>query len=122
MASSIRRASARWSRSLPDSTFRCASVPAGGVANGHLALALSSTLLTSPFTERLVMTVPSSDAYRVIVREVAPSQWEWEILRDNRPLALRLREGLFNSERTAMTAGTAALREFLKFLDPQPVS
>ena len=68
------------------------------------------------------MTVPSSDAYRVVVCEVAPSQWEWEILRDNRPLALRLREGLFNSERTAMTAGTAALREFLKFLDPQPVS
>ena len=48
------------------------------------------------------MTVPPRDAYRVTVREAAPSQWEWEILRDGRPLELRLREGLFNSERAAM--------------------
>jgi hypothetical protein len=67
------------------------------------------------------MTIPSRDAYRVTVREVAPNQWEWEILRDDRPLEIRLREGLFNSERAAMTAGTAALREFLKFLDAEPV-
>jgi hypothetical protein len=67
------------------------------------------------------MIVPTREAYRVIVREVAPSQWEWEILRDDRPLEIRLREGLFNSERAAMTAGTAALREFLKFLDAEPV-
>jgi hypothetical protein len=67
------------------------------------------------------MTVPSPDAYSVIVREVAPNQWEWEILRDARPLEIRLREGLFSSERAAMRAGTAALREFLKFLDPEPV-
>jgi hypothetical protein len=67
------------------------------------------------------MTVPPRDAYRVTVREAAPSQWEWEILRDGRPLELRLREGLFNSERAAIAAGTAALHEFLKFLDSEPV-
>jgi len=67
------------------------------------------------------MTVQPRDAYRVTVREAAPSQWEWEILRDGRPLELRLREGLFNSERAAIAAGTAALHEFLKFLDSEPV-
>lgn len=67
------------------------------------------------------MTVPPRDAYRVIVREVAPRGWEWEILRYDRSLEIRLREGLFNSERAAMAAGIAALREFLKFLDAEPV-
>jgi len=67
------------------------------------------------------MTVPPRDAYRVTVCEVAPSQWECEILRDDRPLEIRVREGLFTSERAAMTAGKAALREFLKFLDAEPV-
>ena len=67
------------------------------------------------------MTVQPGDAYRLTVREVAPSQWEWEILRDGRPLELRLREGLFSSERAAIAAGTAALREFLKYLDVEPV-
>jgi hypothetical protein len=67
------------------------------------------------------MTVPPRDAYRVTVREVAPSQWEWEIVRDDSPLDIRLREGLFKSEQAAMAAGTAALREFLKFLDAETV-
>jgi hypothetical protein len=67
------------------------------------------------------MTLPPRDAYRVIVREAAPSQWEWEILRDDRPLEIRLREGLFNSERAARAAGRSALREFLKFLDTESV-
>ena len=80
------------------------------------------TALLTPSIERPVMTVPRPDAYRVIVREVAPSQWEWEIVRDDCPLEIRLREGLLDSERAAITAGAAALREFLKFLDPQPVS
>jgi len=47
---------------------------------------------------------------------VAPTQWEWEIVRDDSPLDIRLREGLFKSEAAAMAAGTAALREFLKSL------
>ena len=65
------------------------------------------------------MTVPSRHSYRVITSEVAPGQWEWEIVRHNRPLEIRLREGLFRSERAAIAAGTAALREFLKFLDTE---
>jgi hypothetical protein len=67
------------------------------------------------------MIVPFREAYRVIVLEVAPNQWEWEIVRDDRPLEIRLREGRFKSERAAMAAGTAALRQFLKFLDAEPV-
>jgi hypothetical protein len=60
------------------------------------------------------MTSRPRSAYRVVVREVAPTRWEWEIVRDNGSLDIRLREGLFNSEAAAMAAGTAALREFLK--------
>jgi hypothetical protein len=60
------------------------------------------------------MTAQPRDAYRVVVREVAPTQWEWEIVRDDSPLDIRLREGLFKSEAAAMAAGTAALRELLK--------
>jgi hypothetical protein len=67
------------------------------------------------------MTLPPRDAYRVTVREAAPGQWEWEILRDDRALEIRLREGLFTSRRAATAAGTAALREFLKFLDAEAV-
>jgi hypothetical protein len=67
------------------------------------------------------MMIPPRNAYRVTVCAVAPSQWEWEILLDGRPLELRLREGLFNSERAAIAAGTAALHEFLKSLDAEPV-
>ena len=48
-------------------------------------------------------------------------QSKWEIVRDNRPLEIRVREGLFRSEQTAMAAGAAALREFLKYLDAEPV-
>lgn len=40
-----------------------------------------------------------------MVREVAPTQWEWEIVRDNSPLDIRQREGLFKSEAAAMAAG-----------------
>ena len=67
------------------------------------------------------MTVPSRHSYRVITSEVAPGRWEWEIVRDNRALEIRVREGLFRSEQTAMAAGAAALREFLKYLDAEPV-
>jgi hypothetical protein len=68
-----------------------------------------------------IMTLPPRDAYRVTVREAAPGQWEWEILRDDRALEIRLREGLFTSRRAATAAGTAALCEFLKFLDVERV-
>jgi hypothetical protein len=56
--------------------------------------------------------------YRVKVTrlKMAQEQWEWEILRDEKPLAARLREGPFKSERTAMAAGAVALREFLDLL------
>ena len=68
------------------------------------------------------MTAPGRHSYRVLTSEVAPGQWEWEIVCDNRPLEIRLREGPFKSERAATTAGTMALRQFLKFLDAdQPV-
>jgi hypothetical protein len=67
-----------------------------------------------------LMTTRTRHAYRVIVREVAPSQWEWEIVRDDRPLDIRLREGLFKSEPAAMAAGTAALREFLSSWTSKP--
>jgi len=55
------------------------------------------------FTEHF-MSIPPRDAYHVVIREVPPSQWEWEILRDNRPLQIRMREGLFRSERAAVAA------------------
>ena len=75
-----------------------------------------------PFASVPVMTVRRRHSYRVIAREVAPNQWEWEIVRDNRSLEIKLREGPFKSERAAMTAGRAAIREFLKLLDIEPVS
>jgi hypothetical protein len=57
-------------------------------------------------------------SYRVKVTRIEKTldQWQWEILRDDKPLAARLREGPFNAERIAIAAGTAALREFLKLL------
>jgi hypothetical protein len=35
-----------------------------------------------------IMTLPPRDAYRVTVREAAPGQWEWEILREIVPWKL----------------------------------
>jgi hypothetical protein len=62
-------------------------------------------------------TRPSRPSYRVIATKNGPLDWQWEILRDNRPLSIRLREGPFRSEEAAIAAGTAALREFLKLLE-----
>jgi hypothetical protein len=56
--------------------------------------------------------------YRVKVSrcEAAPNKWEWEILRNDKPLAARMREGAFDSDRAARAAGTAVLCEFLELL------
>ena len=61
---------------------------------------------------------PGKDEYHVVVamRFHSPSRWEWEIYRNGRPLAVRLREGNFGSETTAMELGKVALREFLEAL------
>jgi hypothetical protein len=62
---------------------------------------------------------PSESVYRVITTQTGPDQWEWEILRYTRPLGVRVREGSFKSERTAMLAGAVALREFLELLEKE---
>jgi hypothetical protein len=62
------------------------------------------------------MTAALGKEYRVVTAELASNEWEWEILRDDRPLDARLRERPFKSQRTAMAAGTVALNEFLRAL------
>jgi hypothetical protein len=62
---------------------------------------------------------PTRPSYRVIATQVAPHQWQWEMLRNDRPLGIRLREGPFKSKQAATDAGTAALREFLKLLEQE---
>jgi hypothetical protein len=59
----------------------------------------------------------SRKEYRVVTTELASNAWEWEILRNDRPLGARLREGSFKSQGTAMAAGTVALNEFLRALE-----
>jgi len=60
----------------------------------------------------------SADSYRVVVtkRGSNPDQWEWEILRNDRPLPARMRDGPLKSERVAEAFGRLALREFLDLL------
>jgi hypothetical protein len=60
----------------------------------------------------------SKDEYSVVVvqRGQSRARWEWEIYRNGRQLPLRLREGNFGSETTAMELGKVALREFLDAL------
>jgi hypothetical protein len=59
------------------------------------------------------------DEYRVVVvkRSHSLAPWEREIYRNGQPLPVRLRDGKFGSERTAVAAGKVALREFLEALD-----
>jgi hypothetical protein len=60
-------------------------------------------------------------SYRVKTtrRKTGPEQWDWEILRDDEPVAARMRDGPFKSERAALASGTAALREFLVLLQKE---
>jgi len=60
----------------------------------------------------------SKDEYSVVVVQRGESRacWEWEIYRNGRPLAVRLREGNFGSETTAKELGKVALRELLEAL------
>jgi hypothetical protein len=53
--------------------------------------------------------------YRVVVAQpdLLRAVWEWEVYRDGAPLPARLREGGFNSQPSARTAGRAAFRAFL---------
>lgn len=59
----------------------------------------------------------SKPIYRVKTIEEGPSRWEWEIVRNEQPLDARLRDGPFKTQRTALAAGTVALKEFLKLLE-----
>jgi hypothetical protein len=63
--------------------------------------------------------LPGADIYHVVVIQFAqtPPLWGWELYRNGSPLPIRLRDGKFRSERTAMAAGKVALREFLEALD-----
>jgi hypothetical protein len=62
----------------------------------------------------------SKDEYSVLVqRAQSLARWEWEIYRNGRPLAVRLREGNFGSEITARELGKVAIREFLEALARQ---
>jgi hypothetical protein len=67
------------------------------------------------------MAAPGKE-YRVVTTELAPNAWGWEILRNDRPLDARLREGSFKSQKTAMAAGTMALNEFLTALKREQAS
>jgi hypothetical protein len=60
----------------------------------------------------------SADMYQVAVaqRGRIPGRWEWEIFRHGKPLGVRLCEGNFGSEATALALGKVALREFLEAL------
>jgi hypothetical protein len=60
----------------------------------------------------------SKDEYSVVVVQLGglPIRWQWEIYRNGRQLPVRLREGNFGSETTAMELGKVALREFLEAL------
>jgi hypothetical protein len=61
-----------------------------------------------------------SDQYTIVVHMIAAEAnappfkpWAWEIYRDGKPLAVRLRENGFKTEHTARMAEKVVLRDFL---------
>jgi hypothetical protein len=58
-----------------------------------------------------------ANRYHVVVTQLGPFSWEWELYRDGEPLPVRLRDGSYKSARTTEVAGRVALREFLEALD-----
>jgi hypothetical protein len=52
----------------------------------------------------------------VVQRNGNSAAWAWEICRNGKPLAVRLRDGGFKSESTAAASGKVALQDFLTHL------
>jgi len=55
----------------------------------------------------------SNDYFVATKRRGRPRRWAWEILRQSRPLGIRLNGDGFKSEFAAKLAGEKALRELL---------
>jgi hypothetical protein len=55
------------------------------------------------------------DKFHVVVTRRGPN-WEWELCHNGEPLPARVREGSYESLRTAKLAGGIALREFAEAL------
>ena len=61
--------------------------------------------------------VPRKSDYEVVVeQETNGIAWQWEVRRNGMPLAARLREEGFKSERTAVASGKVALQDFINCL------
>ena len=63
----------------------------------------------------LIVAYPGRKYSVLTKRREMDSQWEWEIVRDGKPLGARIR-GAFKFESGALKAGTATLNGFLEQL------
>ena len=66
-----------------------------------------------------IMSALLRDELHVVVTDCGDGTWEWEICRRGEPLAARMRDGPFKSQKVALAAGKIALREFLELLESE---